>query len=232
MKKILNSKGMTIVEIILAIGLVSIVMVQVLNLLVDLKNEQVLGESKTKDLSNRSIILQKVENDFVNKVITEINDCPLNNKLVGGRELYKPKSCVRIVYNEDTTKPYFLITATNKDNDYDYFIYGYAESASEIGPTIYEAWRLETGKYPGKGRASDCQFQTMYYDCYEGVNSVCNSRYFVLKYPVLLTEAMSNTTMNFDLEFIYYFRSNAKEPKDFYAHTGFWSKHAESCRDV
>ena len=75
MKKILNSKGMTIVEIILAIGLVSIVMVQVLNLLVDLKNEQVLGEGKTRDLSNRSIIIQQVENDFINNTISSIDDC-------------------------------------------------------------------------------------------------------------------------------------------------------------
>ena len=230
MKKVLNSKGMTIIEIILAIGLVSIVMVQVLNLLVDLKNEQVLGEGKTKDLSNRSIILQQVENDFVNKMITSINDCDSLDEKISSRDVYKMKSCVKIVYNNEAAKPYFLITALNKDNEYDYFIYGYSETAAAKTPEFYEAWRLESGKYPGTGLDTDCQFQLQYYDCYEGGIKVCESKYFVLKYPVLLSRSLSNTIMNFDLEFIYYFRSNITAPANFDDHTGFWSRHSTSCR--
>ena len=226
MKKILNSKGMTIVEIILAIGLVSIVMVQVLNLLVDLKNEQVLGESKTNDLSNRSIIMRQVQNDFITNKITSIDDCSLNSK-ISNRDVYGMKSCVKVFY-EGEPKPYFLITANNNDNKSDYFIYGYAETAGATTPTVYEAWKLESGNYPGKVKdSSACQFQLQYYDC-QDVN--CNSRYFVLKYPVLLSDSVSNTTMNFDLEFVYYFRKGDTTPSDFLAHSGFWSKHGTNCR--
>ena len=230
MKKILGSKGMTIVEIILAIGLVSIVMVQVLNLLVDLKNEQVLGEGKTRDLSNRSIIMQQVQNDFVNKTITSINDCDSLSEKINNRDVYKMKSCVKVVYNNETAKPYFLITATNKDNDYDYFIYGYSDTADSKTPLHYEAWRLESGHYPGSGNASDCQYQLQYYDCFEGGEKVCESRYFALKYPVLMSSSVSNTIMNFDLEFLYYFRSNINPPVDFEAHTNYWTKHSTDCR--
>ncbi len=223
MKRVLNSKGMSIIEIILAIGLVSIVMVQVLNLLVDLKGEQVLGESKTKDLSNRSIIMQQVENDFVNRRITEIDTCPLDGK-ISNTTIYTMKSCVKIVYDGEGSTPYFLITA-KRDNDYDYFIYGYAETDSNV-PTVYEAWRLETGVYPD----NTCQFQLQYFDCKSGSNDLCDSRYFVLKYPVLLSKTMSNTTMNFDLEFVYYFRSNDTVPLYFYDHSHFWNGHSEDCK--
>ena len=231
MKKVLNSKGMTIVEIILAIGLVSIVMVQVLNLLVDLKDEQVLGEGKTRDLSNRSIIIQQVENDFINNTISSIDDCESLDEKINDREVYKMKSCVKLVYNKEAAKPYFLITAKNNDNDKDYFIYGYSETADAKVPTYYEAWRLESGKYPGTGVEDDCQFQLQYYDCMEGENKICESKYFVLKYPVLISESVSNTIMNFDLEFIYYFRSNVESPMYFNEHTNFWTKHSLSCRE-
>ena len=227
MKKKLNIKGMTIIEIILAIGLVSIVMVQVLNLLVDLKSEQTLGESKTKDLSNRSIIMQRIEKDFVNKNIIGMEECPLNAK-ISGREVYVMKSCVKITYEDDTSKPSFIITAYNKDNKYDYFIYGFAETASAEIPDVYEAWRLESGKYP----ESSCGYQLLAFYC----NTECNSNYFILKYPVLLSESVSNTTLNFDIELIYYFRNGATLPADFDKvgdasdTTTFWSQHHNSCK--
>ena len=231
MKKMLNSKGMTIIEIILAIGLVSIVMVQVLNLLVDLKSEQVLGESKTNDLSNRSLIMQKVENDFLSKTITSINDCPSLSNKIADRDVYSMKSCVKLVYDGKNSKPYFLITARNTINGNDYFIYGYGKRSSATTPEVYEAWKLESGKYPGTGVEDDCQFQLQYYDCMEGENKICESRYFVLKYPVLISESVSNTIMNFDLEFIYYFRTNVDSPMYFNEHTNFWTKHSLSCRE-
>ena len=226
MRKILNSKGMTIVEIILAIGLVSIVMVQVLNLLVDLKNEQVLGESKTKDLSNRSIIMKRVETDFINNTITSINDCPSLSAQINDKNVYKMKSCVKVIYNNVAAKPYFIITAQNNDNNYDYFIYGYAETSSANTPTVFEAWRFESGSYPGNGSASACQFQLLYYSC----GTTCNSNYFMLKYPALLSESVSNTTLNFDLEFIYYFRKPITGPAGFVTGTNFFSKHSTDCR--
>ena len=231
MKKMLNYKGMTIIEIILAIGLVSIVMVQVLNLLVDLKSEQVLGESKTNDLSNRSLIMQKVENDFLSKTITSINDCPSLSNKIADRDVYSMKSCVKLVYDGKNSKPYFLITARNTINGNDYFIYGDGKKSSATTPEVYEAWKLESGKYPGNGSASACQFQILSYDCKGAGNvDVCNSRYFVLKYPVILSKNTSKTIMNFDLEFAYYFRNTVTAPSGFYNHTGFWSKHTTSCR--
>ena len=226
MKRILNSKGMTIVEIILAIGLVSIVMVQVLNLLVDLKNEQVLGEGKTQDLSNRSIIIRQVEADFLNKRIYKVSDCTLSQNL-SERSVYGLKSCVKVVFENETTKPYFLITATNNNNKKDYFIYGYAETAAATGPTIYEAWKLESGTYKGKvGDASKCPFLLLSYKCVEGGREVCDSRYFALRYPVVISEALTNTTMNFDLEFIYYYRNNVTNPS---SDNNFFTNHSDTC---
>ncbi len=235
MKKVFGSKGMSIIEVILAIGLVSIIMVQVLNLLVDVKNEQALGESKTKDLSNRSIIMQRIEKDFVSKNIVALERC---RNQVMNLDDYKTKSCLKVSYENDTNNPYFLITAVGRksyNNKYDFFIYGYRKNGSAEKPKIYEAWKLESGTYPAGG-ADGCEYELKGFYCDTDLNGHCNSNYFILRYPVLVSDSMSNTSMNFDLEFIYYFRKGAPLPGGFEKvgdpsyPTDFWNNHNRLCK--
>ncbi len=201
MKKILNNKGMTLVEIILSIGLVSIVMVQVLNILVDLKDEQLLGKDKTKDLTNRSVIMKTVQEDFMNRTIKSVYKCvtpPVINE-------YDVKSCVEIVYDASagSVEKYDLITAKRKNStdDTDYFIYG------QFSPSVfYEAWPLASGYYPVPSGPSKCGYIFEKDTCPGGGNG-CNGRFFKIYYPVTLSVANENTSMVFDLEFLYYFRS-------------------------
>ncbi len=217
MKKILNNKGMTLVEIILSIGLVSIVMVQVLNLLVDLKDEQVLGQDKTSDLMNRTIIIKTVEEDFMNKSITSINECgnTSSDKLAD----YTIKSCVKIIFNgtAEASKPRFLITARDRFNTYDYFIYGYGLSSAARIPArnTYEAWKLTSGKYPKTSTSGSyiCGFLLNYYSLDPpSASSTSQSNYFQITYPVKVKNSIANTSMTFDLEFLYYFRPNVTIP--------------------
>ena len=202
MKKVFGSKGMSIIEVILAIGLVSIIMVQVLNLLVDVKNEQALGESKTKDLSNRSIIMQRIEKDFVSKNIVALERC---RNQVMNLDDYKTKSCLKVSYENDTNNPYFLITAVGRKS------------------------------YPAGG-ADGCEYELKGFYCDTDLNGHCNSNYFILRYPVLVSDSMSNTSMNFDLEFIYYFRKGAPLPGGFEKvgdpsyPTDFWNNHNRLCK--
>lgn len=215
MKKILNSKGMTLVEIILSIGLVSIVMVQVLNLLVDLKDEQVLGQDKTTDLLNRSIIIKTVEEDFMNKAIVSMNECGYtdSDKIAD----YTIKSCLKIVFygTSEASKPRFLIAARDRFNKDDYFIYGTGASASARIPArnSYEAWKLTSGTYPKADfSAGSCGFLLNYYTLSTPSATDSQSNYFQLSYPVKIKNALSNTSMTFDLEFLYYFRPKVTVP--------------------
>ena len=210
----LNSKGMTLIEIILSIGLVSIIMVEVLTILVDLKDEQILGEDKTIDLTNRSIIVKTVNTDFVEHNIHSIVPCPLTGKVAD----YTLKSCLKIRFADQKTKPRFLIAARDRFNKNDYFIYGFSDTSNAAvpDPTSYEAWKLGIGRYPKDvggtstgdlNGAKSCGFIFKVYP--DGTVANGSSRYIRIAYPVSLDEAYSNTMMNFDLEFIYYYRKES-----------------------
>jgi len=206
MKKILNNKGMTLVEIILSIGLVSIVMVQVLNILVDLKDEQLLGKDKTKDLTNRSIIMRTVQEDFMTRPIKSVGKCSTNPSISG----YSIRSCIIIKYEPDTPSgsvlDYYMITANSTDttDTNDYFIYGRFGST-----TLYEAWPLASGTYPLAEDANHCGYVFERDSCTASEDKCANGRYFRIMYPVALSAANENSSMNFDLEFLYYFRSTS-----------------------
>lgn len=195
----LNNRGMTLVEIIVSISLVSIVMVFTLNLLTDLKSEETLGEGKTSDLLNRSIIIKTVQKDFA-KGIESIGykqgdlfkGCPSISK-VGD---YNITSCFsyKLKPNSDPADHsdeyyYFLITA-KKGNDH-YFIYAKSTSQSAIGNT-YEAWKLDSASY-GCLQFSHYKYNTV------------PEKYFSLYLPSTLSNYNSNTVMSFDLEFSYYY---------------------------
>jgi len=67
----MNKKGITLVEIIISIGLVSVVMIFLFNLLVDMNYEEVHASfSKINQLSRASII-QTIQNDFKDYHLTD-----------------------------------------------------------------------------------------------------------------------------------------------------------------
>lgn len=199
----LNNKGMTLVEIVISIGLVSIVMVFTLNLLVELRSEEALGSNKTSDLLNRSIIMKTVQDDFLNKEIlsisggmmptgTSYNGCSINPVF----STYTVNSCFEVNFVGGEKK--YLVTASKpevedgKTVSYDYFIYG--------NPTTYEAWKLESGFY---NKGTECYT----FNSYGDVSG--EAKYFRLYYPVKLSSANENTMMNFDLEFLLYYNDNS-----------------------
>lgn len=203
MNKIFNNKGMTLVEIILSIGLVSIVMVQVLNILVNLKDEQVLGKDKTSDLTNRSIIMRTVQHDFNNGVINKISNCKSSAYPPSG---YTALSCVQFHYS--TPAPggtnYRMLTATKGGKHY--FIYGIFNAGTNSF-SGYEAWELKSGKYPTSG----CGYSFDYYGCNGGTCPNGISRFFKIYYPVTLSSINERTVMTFDLEFLHYYSNPTGE---------------------
>ena len=68
MKK-LNNKGVTLIELIVSLALISIVMVFIFNLLIDLKAEDSLSSKRSTDALNRSTIIRLIQNDFLDKTI-------------------------------------------------------------------------------------------------------------------------------------------------------------------
>lgn len=207
--KLLNKKGMTLIEIILSIGLVSIVMVQVLNILVDLKDEQLLGKDKTADLTNRSIIIKTVQDRFNSKGVKKIDNCKtsssseatnvknyLNN--IGYSNFL---SCVEITLNDNSIDLMF----TARENGVDYFLYGKYGSTTTY---TFESWILKSGTYP----SDNCGFKTINSCKGTELFNCANYNYFIINYPVEVSKNVKKTTMNFDLEFMYYYKKNSTNP--------------------
>lgn len=76
----LNKKGMTLVEIIISIALISIVLVFLFSLLVDVKDMNDEASINSDYLINKALILKNIEEDL-DKATTElkINTCEIND---------------------------------------------------------------------------------------------------------------------------------------------------------
>jgi prepilin-type N-terminal cleavage/methylation domain-containing protein len=101
-----NNKGMTIVEIIVSITLVSVVLVFLLNLLITVKGYKDKSQSASDLLINQALITKEAENDINNYGLTEISYCDDNilngtsaSKIIpsGASNIY----CLKLIFNDD-----------------------------------------------------------------------------------------------------------------------------------
>lgn len=102
----LNKKGMTLVEIIISIALISIVLVFLFSLLVDVKDMNDEASINSDYLINKALILKNIEEDLDETTSLKISTCEIN-------DFYTtyPK-----MVNITSTTPYFVKEA-NEDAD-------------------------------------------------------------------------------------------------------------------
>lgn len=75
----LNKKGMTLVEIIISIALISIVLVFLFSLLVDVKDMNDEASINSDYLINKALILKNIEEDLDKADSLTLNTCEINN---------------------------------------------------------------------------------------------------------------------------------------------------------
>ena len=69
----LNKKGITLIEIIVSIGLISIVMIYLFNLLVDMQYEEDHSSYAKDNVVNRATIIRIVQDDFMKYGLQAVN---------------------------------------------------------------------------------------------------------------------------------------------------------------
>ena len=69
----LNKKGITLIEIIVSIGLISIVMIYLFNLLVDMQYEEDHASYAKENAVNRATIIRIVQDDFMEYGLQAVN---------------------------------------------------------------------------------------------------------------------------------------------------------------
>lgn len=100
-----NKNGMTIVEMLISILIISIVLALLFNMLSSVRSEDVSNQIQSEFLINQASIIKQVEEDFVDFGVSKISPCNLkdanitNYRLISGYETkYK---CIRIDYQAD-----------------------------------------------------------------------------------------------------------------------------------
>lgn len=124
-----KQNGMTIVEIMLAVVLISIVMVFIFNLLIDLRQEESLSSYKSEDQINRSIITKTIQDDFLDREIKTVSSC----NTLGGSYI----ACLRFEFFDNT----YGIIKVEKE----YFYYEHSETPDGDGSG--ERWKLHSANY-------------------------------------------------------------------------------------
>ena len=106
----LNKKGMTLVEIIISIALISIVLVFLFSLLVDVKDMNNEASINSDYLINKALILKNIEEDLDKADSLKLNTCEINdfyktyNTYKDSLEdKQKASECIKFIFNDDNS---------------------------------------------------------------------------------------------------------------------------------
>lgn len=211
----MNNKGFTLMELMISVSLVSIVLIFTLNLLNDIRAEEDMGSNKTADLTNRTIITKVVQKDLDNLQIKEFGTtgnnnvnrstiCQMRTSELKTQYNIQSRKCVWMLMSDNNCRVMMIASDVGGD-DVKYFVYGKKNGDCKTGPI--SDWSLE------KWELKSAQYQTIKIESttVPQENNTNNNlsgdlvNYLVMiKVPTKLSDSYSNTSMNFDLEFIYY----------------------------
>lgn len=97
-----NNKGVTLVEIIVSVVLISIVIIFIFNLMITVKNINDTSNTSSTNIINKGLIIKKVEEDFQNLGLIAVNSCnatELSSVMVQNynKDAYY---CLKFTYNQ------------------------------------------------------------------------------------------------------------------------------------
>jgi len=193
-----NNKGMTIVEIIVSISLISIILVFLLNLLITVKNYSDKTQSASELLINQAIITREIENDFLNYKLIGVSACTDSDFEKQG--IYRPVPlgaktdsiyCLKLTYdNSDISDNVgYLVEFNYNYSDSTYkSVVGYRRGTNQV---LRESLIvMDPVNYPG----------TVVSSCSTVTNDKCSLK---ITLPV-----MGNDANNYDIELTYIYTYN------------------------
>ncbi len=168
----LNKKGMTLVEIIISIALISIVLIFLFSLLVDVKDMNDEASINSDYLINKALILKNIEEDLDGSDSLTLNTCTIND-FYTAYDTYKDDLEVKQKANE-------CISFDFKDNKAYLGIYYYKNKNSYVISYIHgdtKATRLlpEFEKYNVKDGNIKSGFEIKYSNSNGIINEIITS---------------------------------------------------------
>ncbi len=106
----LNKKGITLVEIIISIALISIVLIFLFSLLVDVKDMNDEASINSDYLINKALILKNIEEDLDETTSLKISACEINDFYTtyntykdSLEDKKKANECIKFIFNGDNS---------------------------------------------------------------------------------------------------------------------------------
>jgi len=90
----MNKKGMTLMEVLVSLILISIVMIFIINLLSDMKAEDVTSTKRNQDSLTRSSLINVIEGDLINKNLTGFK------KSCDQKSYPNTQTCYQFIYSD------------------------------------------------------------------------------------------------------------------------------------
>lgn len=138
-----NNKGMTIIEILISICIISIVVLLLFNMLIQVRNEDVSNQIQSNFVINQSTFIKELEEDIINYGVKSVSSCSLQEANISSELLnkgYENKfKCIKFEYAADYTS----------DNTAFLMIYN-----------TYARFDVENGEY--KGRDDSARWMVQY----------------------------------------------------------------------
>lgn len=167
-----KNQGMTIVEILISICIISIVVLLLFNMLIQVRNEDVSNQIQSNFVINQSTFIKELEEDIINYGVKSISSCSLQEANISSELLnngYENKfKCLKFEYAADYTE----------DNIAFLMVYN-----------TYARFDVENGEY--KGRDDSARWMVQYvrghYKRYNGdrpdLTSWRNATQLMKEYP-------------------------------------------------
>ena len=136
----MNNKGMTLVELIVSITIISIILVFLINLLITVKNYDNQAQSSSTLLINQSLITREDQYDIINYNLKGVSSCNSSDLTSGNPLNIVPSNasnvyCVKLIYNNapNSENNGYLLQYRYEYNDGTYKnVVGYKRGSNQI----------------------------------------------------------------------------------------------------
>ncbi|MBQ3021112.1 MAG: prepilin-type N-terminal cleavage/methylation domain-containing protein [Bacilli bacterium] len=131
-----NNKGMTLVEIIISIALITIVLVFLFSLLITVNDINKESEVNSTYLVNKSLILKNIQGDLSKFDSIQLSSCNIKDFYTtyeSDRGENIANDCLEITYKDDVNPAYLAIYYYENQNDYVIsYIHGNVKSTRKL----------------------------------------------------------------------------------------------------
>lgn len=129
-----NQKGVTIVEIVVSVALISLVIIFIFNLMITVKNINDDSNSSSTNIINQNIIIRKVQADFKDLELTKVDSCSsddIKNLMVSNYN-QKTSYCLKLSYAGGEVGYLIYYSYHNNTSNKDLNIIGYSRENNVI----------------------------------------------------------------------------------------------------